>query len=672
MSLCIFNSCSLCFRSLQISKLRPEMNGIGPVYDVAVVGAGAYGTSVLGQMSLHLIPKGKGPFRILVVESTQDLGPGMPYSRYMTIPDHIVNIAGGCTQITATYIPFPEKSDFLLWLRSLPPQHRVSLGIEESEIPTWLNKPFPRFVVGLYLSSRFNQFVMALREKGFTVDVRRLTKVTSILPKNAFGANGYELDLDRKSKAFARNVFVATGHWTYNRFPDFPHWLPSPFPPRDIQDRTELGGNVGILGCSLSAIDTALTLSKKNGSFQSMHQDDKSSLKFVPFKGAEGFKMTMYGRKAMLPQVMGVVVNKIFAHKYLTPAYFIHIIEANDGFLPLDDFWYLLKREIYDEVPRLRAYLPDNWETVTLEEAVAEMRKLLKTTDPVERLSRELEEAKESLKTGVPVLLQNVFYQSYAVFDEAFSYFSAEDRIRFEEIKTELHLLTGPFPVQNAEKILALMKDDYLEVTKIGKKYEIEEAKERSGIKLSWNPDGDTTLETHHDVMIDATGQKAAFEKDPSPLTTSLRKAKLIKEILVPFRNAKESLKHEDHPNVVKRNGVNYFRPSGALIDINNFSLVPGTEKPLAPIYYMGPFTMGQVAFPQDMSVVTTAAERAVADLIKRGVLERDVSYEVEQDPAPIYGWLMNNNGDLAGQVERMTKGAVKTTIYDQGLKPWD
>lgn len=648
------------------------MNGTGPVYDIAIVGAGAYGTSVLGQISLHMIPKGQGPFRILVVESSQDLGPGMPYSKYMTIPDHIVNIAGGCTQITATYIPFPERSDFLLWLRSLTPEYRVSLGIEESEIPTWLNKPFPRFVVGLYLSNRFNQFVMALREKDFTVDVRRLTKVTSVLPKNVFGAYGYELDLDRKSKAFAKNLFMATGHWTYNRFPDFPHWLPSPFPPRDIQDRTELGGNVGILGCSLSAIDTVLTLSKKNGSFQSMGQNGKDSLKFVPFEGAEKFKMTMYGRKAMLPQVMGVVVNKIFAHKYLTPASFIPIIEANDGFLPLDDFWYLLKREIYDEVPRLRLYLPDCWETVSLEAAVSEMRKLLQTTDPVERLSRELEEAKDSLKTGVPVLLQNVFYQSYAVFDEAFSYFSAEDRIRFEEIKTELHLLTGPFPVQNAEKILALMKDGYLEVTKIGKNYEIEEAKGRSGIKLSWKPDGDTSFEAHHDVMIDATGQKAAFEKDFSPLTTSLRKTKLVKEILVPFRNAKESQNHEDHPNVVTRDGTNYFRPSGALIDINNFSLVPGTKDPLAPIYYMGPFTMGQVAFPQDMSVVTTAAERAVADLVKRGVLERDVSYEVEQDPMPMYGWLMNTKGDLAGQVERMTKGLVKTTIYDQGVKPWD
>ena len=627
------------------------MTSTAPVYDVAIVGAGAYGTSVLGQISLHIKPKGRRPFRILVVESSQDLGPGMPYSKYMTISDHIVNIAGGCTQITATYIPFPERSDFLAWLRSLSPEYRVSLGIEESESPTWLNKPFPRFVVGLYLSNRFNQFVMALREKGFTVDVRNLTTVTSVLPAYRLNTNGYELELDRKTKAFAKNLFIATGHWTYNRFPDFPHWLPSPFPPQNIQERSKLGGNIGILGCSLSAIDTALTLSKKNGSFHSAHQNGKHVLRFVPFKGAEEFKMTMYGRKAMLPQVMGVVVNKIFSHKYLIPESFIPIIEANDGFLPLDDVWYLLKREIYDEVPHLRPYLPDCWETMALEEAVDKMRQLLQTTDSVERLSRELEEAKESLKTGIPVLLQNVFYQSYAVFDEAFSYFSAEDRIRFEKIKTELHLLTGPFPVQNAEKILALMRGSYLEITKIGENYKIEEAKDKRGIKLSWIPNGDSTFEAHHDVMIDATGQKAAFEKDTSPLTTSLRKAKLMKEILVPFRNTKESQKHEDHSNVVTRDGVNYYRPSGALIDISNFSLVPDAEGPFAPIYYMGPFTMGQIAFPQDMSVVTTAAERAVADLLKRGVLEPDIIYEVEPDPMPMYGWLVNTNGDLAGQV---------------------
>ena len=46
------------------------------------------------------------------------------------------------------------------------------------------------------------------------------------------------------------------------------------------------------------------------------------------------------------------VVNKIFKHKYLTPELLIPIIEAIDSFLPRDDLWYLLKKEVYGEVPR--------------------------------------------------------------------------------------------------------------------------------------------------------------------------------------------------------------------------------------------------------------------------------------------------------------------------------
>lgn len=283
-------------------------------------------------------------------------------------------------------------------------------------------------MVGLYLSDRLKQFVVALKKKGFIVDVRKQTKVTSVRLTTgnldtSYRAMDMSFVLTRRVKSSPKYVFLATGHWIYNRFPDFPRWLPSPFPSKEIQEKTQLGGNIGTLECSLSAIDAALTLSKKNGSFHASRQRGRNTLKFVPFKGAQEFKMTMYGRKALLPQVMGVVVNKIFAHKYLTPSSFIPIIEANDEFLPLDDFWYLLKREIYDEVPHLRPHFPEDWETVSLEDAVSKMRKLLQATDPVDRLSRELEEAKDSLTSGVPLLLQNVFYQSYAIFDEAFNYF---------------------------------------------------------------------------------------------------------------------------------------------------------------------------------------------------------------------------------------------------------
>ena len=119
---------------------------------------------------------------------------------------------------------------------------------------------------------------------------------------------------------------------------------------------------------------------------------------------------------------------------------------------------------------------------------------------------------------------------------------------------------------------------------------------------------------------------------------------------------------HGDHPNVVTRNGVNYLRPSAALI----FSFVPETENPSPPMYYMGPFTMGQVTFPQD-SVVTIAAERAVADLTKRGMLERDDNYKVEHGPTPIYGWLVNSKGPFnMGQVSFPQGMSVVTTATER------
>ena len=76
-------------------------------YDITIVGAGAFGTAVLGQ--LNVLVKTAKSFRILVVERTKEFGSGLPYSKEMNISDYIMNIAGGCTQITATYIPVSER-----------------------------------------------------------------------------------------------------------------------------------------------------------------------------------------------------------------------------------------------------------------------------------------------------------------------------------------------------------------------------------------------------------------------------------------------------------------------------------------------------------------------------------------------------------------------------------
>ena len=136
------------------------MNGTRTIFHIAIVGAGAYGTAVLDQLALNKIPNGPRRLCIFVVEWAKELGPGMPYSKRMTIPDHKLNIARGCTQIAATYIPVSKKTDFqLLYLRSITPGRRIRMGVEKYENEKWLHHSFPRFIVGLCLSDRFSQFV---------------------------------------------------------------------------------------------------------------------------------------------------------------------------------------------------------------------------------------------------------------------------------------------------------------------------------------------------------------------------------------------------------------------------------------------------------------------------------------------------------------------------------
>ena len=596
------------------------------VYDIVIVGAGAYGTAVLGQISLRQIPKGVRPFRILVLERTGDLGPGMPYSEQMTIRDHIVNTTAGGIQITSSYIPRPEKSDFLMWLSCLAPERREKLGISEEGVEQWRHRAFPRFVVGLYLSNRFRQFVEKLRTKGFEVNVQKWSEVTSVTPTKVSETNGYELDIKGSESVFAKHLFIATGHWVRNRFPNIERWFPSPFPPKTIQDVVEHGSDVGILGCFLSAIDTLLTICDKNGSFRWVHKGTRKYLDFIPFKGAEDFKVSMYGRTSPLPKVQGVF-SRISIHKYLTADDLSSIMKENDGFLPLTDFWDLLKKEIFEEVPSIRTHLPEDWETITLEEASSKFRSMRRAAGQLVTLSQDVKQAKASRQSGVPLPLQSCFFYSYAVFHESLNFLSAEDRIRFEETKAEVSCLVSPIPVENAEKILSLMKCGFLKVRTIGKKYNIRELMHKQGILLSWTSEDGSPLEARHDYMIDATGQKGDFGNDPSPLTQSLKNNRLIKENLVPFRNTQEFQKLQDHPCVVERDGVPYFRPPGALIDFTNYSLVPESAASVVPIYYMGPNSLGQLVFPYFMAGVVTAAERAVEDLIKRGVLEHHVPH---------------------------------------------
>ena len=113
---------------------------------------------------------------------------------------------------------------------------------------------------------------------------------------------------------------------------------------------------------------------------------------------------------------------------------------------------------------------------------------------------------------------------------------------------------------------------------------------------------------------------------------------------------------------MIQRNGGYFYRPDGARIDKQNFSLVPSTDATSAClVYYMGPLTHGQAAFPQDLSFVTTAAERSVSDLVKRGILDKDINAISSEDPPPTYDYNLNAKGDIDSHMRLMTEELKST-----------
>jgi len=161
--------------------------------------------------------------------------------------------------------------------------------------------------------------------------------------------------------------------------------------------------------------------------------------------------------------------------------------------------------------------------------------------------------------------------------------------------------------------------------------------------------------------FIDATGQAADPTLDPSPFTQSLIRNGFVEEVLVPFRG---STSDASDSHVIARAGKPFFCPPGGHIDLRNFSLwskqAPGADA-ARPLYYMGPMSMGQVASPQDLSVITTAAERGVQHLVSSGVLAKPNAND--EDPCPMWDWAPNTQGDLNRQMCGMSAQLHNTGI---------
>ena len=607
--------------------------------------------------------------KITVVEKKQHVGCGFPFSENETVNDHLVNIVSGCISLAGTEILDPIQSDFSTWLSQLSSYERMEYGVDEfikfqkhtygsllykitGDDHNVLNPniAFPRRIVGYYLENRYKEFAKQATLNGFDI--------TSMLNSEAISYSNDGVKSFVKVKDLQTNeerwfvtsaLCLFTGHWFIPDDKNLSFVYNSPWPPKKFESIPS-NSSIGILGASLSGIDTALSVASVNGHFK-IEESSDYPVKYYPKD--PNLKINLLSRSGREPDVMGKVTNDVFCHRYFTQDNLKTKIETENDhlFIDLDVAMRLLVQDmILSEIEaisdnRMLGYsitelveswsscelevlleqLDHSWPVInSLENFISSLEDSRDAQSPENRLMQGLKTALESVQHDRCISYQNVLYQSYQTFDFLFRYLSAEDRLFYDRMKSILLTLIGAFPIQNAEKILAMMNAGVLDIITLGKEYSLSIDSQSSGDNKRI-----IVRDTHKniyefDVLIKALPQNNNMSEHKSSLIHDLIEQNLLQQVVVPFRDQSQArIMYETNDSVnipyIKkdRNNIFVLPRKGMLIDHKNHRVIPSSVFANSPIIYgMNPDgASSSIAFPTDYSVLTNAAEAIVADI---------------------------------------------------------
>lgn len=236
---------------------------------IAIIGGGANGVASFVNLSLKLaIAPVDQPVSFILLEKSGDFGPGLAYSTKQT--GHLLNTSAGLMGI------FPEELlHFVEWLHEN--QATVQELYPDAEIHA--DAYVPRSLYGMYLKDVLHTYVMLARQRGIAVQLLADESVDADVSDQQV-----VLQLQSGGTIEADVVVLATGTPKASNFTHLelsPNYVDFPWPAGRLLETIPRHAPVSILGTSLTAIDTLITL-MDNG-----------------YTG----KLTLYSRNGLLPRV---------------------------------------------------------------------------------------------------------------------------------------------------------------------------------------------------------------------------------------------------------------------------------------------------------------------------------------------------------------------------------
>ena len=424
-------------------------------------------------------------------------GPGFPHNEHFVQPYHITNMCAGEMSVI-----YSRPGDFVEWVESrhsdLVERFPAYRGILCD--PAYHQNGcshYPRALMGEYLKARFQDALRIAEGLGTRVVVHTECEITKITQDTA------DLTLQAQFRERGSTIrfsvdkaLLATGHWPRTDSAG-PGYFPTPWPAHRLMEKIPPGAAVAVIGSSLSAIETALTLTS-DGRFI---RAESGHLTFEP--SSKPRRVTLLSRHGLLPRVRSRISQ--YQPLYFNQENLRDLLTKHAGSLDLDTIFHLLDREL----------------TVAAEQMVDWRTVVSPPGSPMSLLESDLRQARSNGDRCGGVLWQSILRQILPMVRELYLALSTAERKRFDRNYATLffaHAATQP-PV-NAEKVLALMRAGVLEIIKLGTDYQLNQKAIGQGYEFTYGTGEASIAAFRH--LVDARGQERSVRTDSSPLTRNL------------------------------------------------------------------------------------------------------------------------------------------------------
>jgi uncharacterized NAD(P)/FAD-binding protein YdhS len=569
-------------------------------FNFAIIGGGLAATAMLTQLIAMLKTKAAkkllDPSRMViqVFHKGDIFGPGFPHSDSFACPFHITNMCASEMGIIDG-----KPRDFQDWV-SDNFNHLKERFIWFCE---WCSVTddekggchhYPRAIMGEYLKDRFQNAVRSGRRIGLEIHLYPRSEVLD-LRQNGDTIQLSINDLDSET-VFSKNVdrvLLATGHW--NEKNDGDGYFTSPWPAQKLLECIPEGEKVAIIGTSLSAIETVLTLTSEGEFIRSRTNE-------MVYKPPENPRMfILYSRRGLLPKVrgkMGKRENKFMHRKMITQ------LLAEDGEnLTLDVIFNLLNSELEDAYGHRI-----NWEEI-----------VNPTDKPADLLQKYLDDAINGDGPNGELIWQTVLHQTFDLVREVYLNLIFEERKRFDRNYSSVFFTHAAVqPSVNAEKLLSLMKIGLVEVIKLGRNYRLTKNENPAGYELIYRDIEGVEKKDVYRYVVNARGQKKSLESDPSALAKNLRLSGTIQTTEIRPVGGKTQLKSKAASG--SKSTARVYNTGSIWIDPGSHKIMQmrsdNTITPSNAIYAVGAMTRGQIIDASMARSIVQSTARIAKDII--------------------------------------------------------